>query len=118
MLKKRVYGIITVAKSDMLFLLMYCCLLLLLFISPSYTGGRSAEDITAFVTAEAGVNVKVKKEISHVVELSPSNFDEIVLDSNKNVLVEFFAPCESVRVLLVYSQQLKCHLLYCSLSIL
>ncbi|XP_064398536.1 uncharacterized protein LOC135345112 [Halichondria panicea] len=58
-----------------------------------YSGGRTAADIIAFVTAQAGVKVQgTKKEISHVVDLNPSNFNDIVLDTNKNVLVEFYAP--------------------------
>ena len=36
----------------------------------------------------------MKKDPSHVVELDPSNFDKIVMDTNKDVLVEFYAPCE------------------------
>ena len=33
-----------------------------------------------------------------VVDLTPSNFDKVALDDNKNVLVEFYAPCEYSRV--------------------
>ena len=63
----------------------------------SYSGGRTAADIVAFVTAQAGVKVKAaKKEVSHVVDLNPSNFNDIVLDTNKNVLIEFYAPCKLV----------------------
>ena len=31
---------------------------------------------------------------SSVVDLTPSNFDKLAIDNDKNVLVEFFAPCE------------------------
>jgi protein disulfide-isomerase A6 len=34
----------------------------------------------------------VKKAPSAVVDLDPSNFDRIVMDTNKDVLVEFYAP--------------------------
>ena len=36
-----------------------------------------------------------------VVELNPSNFNHIVMDQSKNVLVEFYAPCKFVDVLLL-----------------
>ena len=33
------------------------------------------------------------------MELNPSNFDKIVMDPTKDVLVEFYAPCESVSLI-------------------
>ena len=60
----------------------------------SYNGGRSADDIINFINGKAGSRGRVKKEPSHVVELDPSNFDKIVMDTDKDVLVEFYAPCE------------------------
>ena len=60
----------------------------------SYNGGRSADDIINFINSKADTRGKMKKEVSHVVDLNPSNFDNIVLDTEKNVLVEFYAPCE------------------------
>eukprot|EP01112_Ceratiomyxa_fruticulosa_P017524 TRINITY_DN5472_c0_g1_i3.p1 TRINITY_DN5472_c0_g1~~TRINITY_DN5472_c0_g1_i3.p1 ORF type:complete len:354 (-),score=91.55 TRINITY_DN5472_c0_g1_i3:75-1136(-) len=58
-----------------------------------YNGGRSVEDITTFIENKAGVRSKApKKPASAVVILTPSNFDEIVNDATKDVLVEFYAP--------------------------
>lgn len=39
-----------------------------------------------------GTNVKIASIPSSVVVLTPENFDEIVLDEKKDVLVEFYAP--------------------------
>ena len=57
-----------------------------------YDGGRTAETITSWINGKAGTNAKVKKTPSYVVVLTPENFDEIVNDPTKDVLVEFFAP--------------------------
>lgn len=40
----------------------------------------------------AGTNVKIAVAPSNVVVLSADNFDEVVLDETKDVLVEFYAP--------------------------
>ena len=40
----------------------------------------------------AGTYVKIASVPSSVVVLSPDNFDEVVLDESKDVLVEFYAP--------------------------
>ena len=61
---------------------------------PSYNGGRTAEDIIGFINSKAGTGGKSKKAPSAVVDLNPSNFDGIVMDTSKDVLVEFYAPCE------------------------
>jgi len=39
-----------------------------------------------------GTNVKIPSLPPSVVILSPDNFDNVVLDETKNVLVEFYAP--------------------------
>ncbi|XP_042054821.1 probable protein disulfide-isomerase A6 isoform X2 [Salvia splendens] len=39
-----------------------------------------------------GTNVKIAAVTSNVVVLTPANFNEIVLDEKKDVLVEFYAP--------------------------
>jgi thiol-disulfide isomerase/thioredoxin len=39
-----------------------------------------------------GARGHLKKEASNVVDLTPSNFDSVVMDSQKDVLVEFYAP--------------------------
>ncbi|EFJ12734.1 hypothetical protein SELMODRAFT_425226 [Selaginella moellendorffii] len=58
----------------------------------SYSGGRTAGDLVKFVNEEGGAHAKLSVPSSDVVVLTPSNFDEIVLDSAKDVLVEFYAP--------------------------
>lgn len=40
----------------------------------------------------SGTNIKITSVPSSVVILNSDNFDDIVLDSRKNVLVEFYAP--------------------------
>jgi protein disulfide-isomerase-like protein len=57
-----------------------------------YTGGRTADTIVSWVNSKVGTNKKVKAPPSFVVDLTSSNFDKVVLDSSKNVLVEFYAP--------------------------
>ncbi|KAK7379184.1 hypothetical protein VNO80_04637 [Phaseolus coccineus] len=57
-----------------------------------YEGARTAEALAGFVNVEAGTNVKIASAPSSVVILSPENFDEVVLDETKDVLVEFYAP--------------------------
>lgn len=58
----------------------------------NYEGGRTADDIVSWINNKAGTKARVKKAPSYVVDLDDSNFDTIVLDSSKDVLVEFFAP--------------------------
>jgi len=50
------------------------------------------EELTAHVTAKSGAKGSVKKTVSSVVDLTSANFDKIVLDDKKDVLVEFYAP--------------------------
>jgi len=58
-----------------------------------YSGGRTAEDLITFINGESGVKVRAPGQSpSQVVELTEDNFDKIVLDKSKSVLVEFFAP--------------------------
>ncbi|KAG8648309.1 probable protein disulfide-isomerase A6 [Manihot esculenta] len=57
-----------------------------------YEGGRTAEDLAEFINSEGGTNVKIAAVPSSVVVLTPDNFDRIVLDESKDVLVEFYAP--------------------------
>jgi protein disulfide-isomerase A6 len=58
----------------------------------NYEGGRTADDIIAFINEKAGTKARVKKAPSHVVELDSNNFNKIALDPTKTVLVEFYAP--------------------------
>lgn len=57
-----------------------------------YEGARSAEPLVEFVNNEGGTNVKIAAIPSSVVVLTSDNFDELVLDETKDVLVEFYAP--------------------------
>jgi protein disulfide-isomerase-like protein len=57
-----------------------------------YSGGRTTEDIVAFINGKTGLKARIKKAPSQVVELTDANFDAVVLDPKKNVFVEFFAP--------------------------
>ncbi|KAK4799244.1 hypothetical protein SAY86_024609 [Trapa natans] len=57
-----------------------------------YEGARTAESLAEFVNNEGGTNVKIAAVPSNVVVLTADNFDEVVLDENKDVLVEFYAP--------------------------
>jgi protein disulfide-isomerase A6 len=57
-----------------------------------YEGGRDLESLTSFVQQKSGAKGKSKKAVSNVVILDNANFDKFVLDSNKDVLVEFYAP--------------------------
>jgi len=57
-----------------------------------YGGGRSIDDLVSFIQEKSGVRAKTKKASSSVVDLTPANFDKLVLDANKNVLIEFYAP--------------------------
>lgn len=45
-----------------------------------------------YVVPFLGTNVKIASVPSSVVVLTSDNFEEIVLDSKKDVLVEFYAP--------------------------
>ncbi|KAK7344395.1 hypothetical protein VNO77_13940 [Canavalia gladiata] len=57
-----------------------------------YEGPRTAESLAEFVNTEGGTNVKIATAPSNVVILTPENFNEVVLDETKDVLVEFYAP--------------------------
>ncbi|KNA13181.1 hypothetical protein SOVF_119120 [Spinacia oleracea] len=57
-----------------------------------YEGARSAEALAEYVNTEGGTNVKIATAPSNVVILSTDNFDEVVMDKSKDVLVEFYAP--------------------------
>eukprot|EP01080_Neovahlkampfia_damariscottae_P010631 gene10631-3254_t len=57
-----------------------------------YNGGRSAEDFVDYLNKNAGSNLRIQKAPTHVVDLTPGNFDKIAMDKTKDVLVEFYAP--------------------------
>lgn len=45
-----------------------------------------------FLNQKAGTNARIKEAPTAVTVLTDDNFDSIVKDSTKNVLVEFYAP--------------------------
>ncbi|KAF8006653.1 hypothetical protein BT93_K0838 [Corymbia citriodora subsp. variegata] len=57
-----------------------------------YEGPRTSEALAEFVNNEGGTNVKIAAVPSSVTVLTSDNFNEIVLDNTKDVLVEFYAP--------------------------
>jgi len=57
-----------------------------------YEGGRSTEELVNWLNSRAGTKARVKKAPSAVVDLTDSNFDSVVMDTSKHVLVEFYAP--------------------------
>ncbi|KAI9299257.1 disulfide isomerase [Neoconidiobolus thromboides FSU 785] len=57
-----------------------------------YEGARELEALQDFIKERTGNSINAKKEVSHVVTLTAANFDKIVLDKKKHVLVEFYAP--------------------------
>ncbi|XP_024967970.1 probable protein disulfide-isomerase A6 [Cynara cardunculus var. scolymus] len=56
-----------------------------------YDGSRTAEAFAEYINNEAGTNVKIGAFPSYVVVLNSDNFDKIVMDKTKDVLVEFYA---------------------------
>jgi protein disulfide-isomerase A6 len=62
-----------------------------------YDGARTADGIVEFVNKKTGVRGRVKKAATAVVDLTTASFDSIVLDPERDVLVEFYAPCMSKR---------------------
>jgi len=57
-----------------------------------YNAGRTADDLIDFLNKNAGTRLKSHKPEENVLVLTPSNFDKVVLDNSKDVLVEFYAP--------------------------
>jgi len=58
-----------------------------------YRGGRDLDSLSNFVKDKSGVRAKTEKSPpSNVVVLTDSTFDKIVMDAEKDVLVEFYAP--------------------------
>jgi len=56
-----------------------------------YNSGRTAEDIVNFVGKKTGLSVKYRK-VQASLDADETNFDKLVLDSSKDVFVEFYAP--------------------------
>jgi protein disulfide-isomerase A6 len=57
-----------------------------------YDGGREANDIIEFINRKAGTSGRISKAASDVSVLDSANFDSVVLNDKKHVLVEFYAP--------------------------
>jgi len=58
----------------------------------AYNGGRTAADFTDFLNKRVGTSAKLKTAVSASTVLTDENFDAIVKDPTKDVLVEFYAP--------------------------
>jgi len=58
----------------------------------AYSAGRTAPDMTDWINKKVGTSVRIKSAPTAVTVLDSSNFDAIVLDATKDVLVEFYAP--------------------------
>jgi protein disulfide-isomerase A6 len=58
-----------------------------------YSAGRDLESLTNFITRKTGIKSNIAgPPPTDVVILDRNNFDEVVLDESKNVLVSFTAP--------------------------
>jgi thioredoxin-like negative regulator of GroEL len=64
----------------------------------------------------AGTRGKVTAAPSEVVVLTPANFDKIVLDTSKDVLVEFYAPWYVHEILDFSNLKCPCTILSASLE--
>ncbi|KAI8336478.1 thioredoxin-like protein [Blakeslea trispora] len=56
-----------------------------------YKGGRDLNSLASFVKEKTGISPRIKSTKSDVVDLNTKNFHEVALNTNKNVLVEFYA---------------------------
>jgi len=57
-----------------------------------YSGGRDAAALVDWINQQTGARGRIAKPATAVTVLTPSTFDSIVLDSSKDVFVEFYAP--------------------------
>jgi len=59
----------------------------------AYSSGRDLDALVDFIEGKTGIKaIKPKAPKVSATVLSSANFDEVVLDKGKNVLVEFYAP--------------------------
>lgn len=58
----------------------------------AYSGGRSAEDILAFINERTGLARRLSKAPSAVTHLNAANFHGTVMNPDKHALVAFVAP--------------------------
>ncbi|RUS19467.1 thioredoxin-like protein, partial [Endogone sp. FLAS-F59071] len=56
-----------------------------------YKAGRDLDAFASFIKDKTGLRARVKVVKSDVTSLTTADFDKIVLDKNKDVLVEFYA---------------------------
>jgi protein disulfide-isomerase A6 len=82
-----------------------------------FGGGRDLDSLAGFIRDKTGIRAKIKVVPSAVTVLTTANFDKIVLDSDKDVLVEFYAPwcghCKSLapvyeKVATAFATESKC----------
>jgi protein disulfide-isomerase A6 len=57
-----------------------------------YSGPRDAPGIVEYLNKKTGNSVRVVKAAEAVISVDERDFDSVVLDSSKDVLVEFYAP--------------------------
>ncbi len=57
-----------------------------------YNGPRDATGIVEYLNTKTGNSVRVVKAAEAVIAVGERDFDSVVLDSSKDVLVEFYAP--------------------------
>lgn len=58
----------------------------------AYDGPRDAEGIVGWVNKQFGTNARISKPPTAVTVLTASNFNDVAMDPEKDVLVEFYAP--------------------------
>jgi protein disulfide-isomerase A6 len=72
-----------------------------------YEGGRTAEDLIAFVNSKTGLSRKLKAVPSDVDALTPETFDAVVSQPDTFKLLEFYAPwCGHCKALAPVYEQL------------
>merc|ERR1711916_171295 len=57
-----------------------------------YSSGRSADDFVEWINGKTGARGRINKPPSNVVVATDSNFDQVALQVDKFVLMEFYAP--------------------------
>jgi len=57
-----------------------------------YSRGRKLEDFVRFLNEKTGSSLELAPQASYTVELTDANFDSVVMQSDKAVLVAFYAP--------------------------
>lgn len=66
-----------------------------------YNGGRDVASLSQFINSKTGLQGTAKEaDGADVVSLNSSNFDRVVSNPSKNVLVKFFAPCTEFHFIL------------------